>query len=105
MWKIPMTGAASERRRTDNRCDCSDLQSLPAFYMDDYSVIGLVVDRLDAAIAVLGSKGYAVETTGSDCPAAITVRESGEIRGLVCLLRENGIGCEIGDTVGEVYRG
>lgn len=106
MWKIPMAEQGGVRKKPgDNGSDYSDLRSLPAFYMDDYSLIGILVDRMDEAISVIRSKGYAIEASGPNCPTAITVSESGEIRNLVSLLAGNGISAEIGDTVGEVYRG
>jgi hypothetical protein len=76
---------------------------LPNFYMADYSVMGLLVDKLEEALRVLGENGFSVLAETGDLEVAID--HPGELQDLVRLLKENGIGCEINDVVSGIYQG
>jgi len=49
-------GALAILQKNHQRRTCLGNKKLPANYMSDYSVLGLVVDRLDAALRVLKEK-------------------------------------------------
>ena len=47
-------------QKNSNQRACLGNKNLPANYMSDYSVMGLVVGRLDAALRILKEKKYEV---------------------------------------------
>ncbi|MHC1729343.1 MAG: hypothetical protein AB9866_25650 [Syntrophobacteraceae bacterium] len=103
MWRIPIVKSGSAHETSDKSLD--DLRSLPVYYMGDYSVIGIRVDKLDEAAGVLRSSGYAVECESRECSAEIPVKNSEGIQQLLDLLRANGIRSDYGDVTREIYRG
>lgn len=76
---------------------------LPVFYMSDYSVLGLRVDPLEAALQALGEAGFSVVNEAGDLE--LVLDHAGYLEGIVQRLREKGVECEIGDVVGCVYQG
>jgi hypothetical protein len=105
MWKIPIIEQNPELQDSEDSLD--DLRSLPDFYMADYSVLGILVNRLDGATGVLGSNGYTVEVIKAGRAAEVAVESCGQIRDILDLLTGQGICCSVGDTIDEVeiYRG
>jgi hypothetical protein len=103
MVKIPIVENTPELKGTENKTD--DLRTLPINYMGDYSVIGILVDRLDDAVKMLQANGYAVTEGSSSCLAEVHIRSSENIGELIDLLGANGIRCEVGDVVHSIYRG
>ena len=106
MWRVPVL--AKERnpfgadqgkpRRFQGLC-----RPLPTFYMSDYSVLGLLVDRPEQAIRILGEHKYPL--TEDDCGAEVAIDHPKRLQELVRLLSAQGLGCEIADVVTEVYQG
>ena len=78
-------------------------QNLPANYMEDYSVIGLVVSRLEAVLRVLKEEKFDVRKNG-DC-FEIAFNGGGRISELVNLLRQNQIDYTLADVADQVYQG
>ena len=78
-------------------------KNLPANYMADYSVMGLLVDRLDTALRVLKEKKFEVleKTDGFE----VTIDGAGRISDIVNLLHQNGIDYALDDIVDQVYQG
>ena len=76
---------------------------LPAFYMNDFSVMGLRVSDCTATFALLASHGYALRHR-QGC-RGVAIRTAAEIRPIIELLAENGIGGEMADLVDQVYQG
>lgn len=75
---------------------------LPDFYMEDFSILGLRVDRHPDAVALLRTAGYGF----SPCAGAASVefRSPAEVGDITSLLAENGIGFEMADLVDGVYQ-
>lgn len=75
---------------------------LPDFYMEDFSILGLRVDRHAEAVALLRAAGYGC----SPCAGAASVefRSPAEVGDITGLLAENGIGYEMADLVEGVYQ-
>jgi hypothetical protein len=71
--------------------------------MSEYSVLGLVVDKLDQAIQVLSGKGFPVnpEVFGADVEAS----SPAQFPELVGMLEKAGIYCSMGDVIDSVYQG
>ena len=103
MWKIPIVKKAHSSEPEEK--SLADLHSLPDFYMGDYSIIGIHVDKLDLAAGVLRTGGYAVECRSSECSAEIPEKNSGALQQILSLLRTNGIRSDYGDVTGDIYRG
>jgi hypothetical protein len=103
MWKIPII------EQTPGLCEqkdpLHDLRSLPDFYMADYSVQGILVDRLDVATGILEASGYTVETLNTKRAAEVTVDVSGRLWHILELLRGQRVCCSVGDIIDEIYRG
>ena len=77
--------------------------SLPAFYMEDYSVLGLRVDRLDASLQILKEGDFQVNSASNRFE--ITIENAGQIPRIVDLLGRNGIDWELSDVIEQVYQG
>jgi len=75
----------------------------PLFYMNDFSRLGLTVNRLSDALAILRSDGYAVHA--DDQGAALEVSGQSQIVAAVAALRGKTIDCELADLVACVYQG
>ncbi|MEE4262830.1 MAG: hypothetical protein V2I56_09050 [Desulfobacteraceae bacterium] len=90
-------------QKNSNQRACLGNKNLPANYMSDYSVMGLVVDRLDAALGILKEKKFEIQkkTAGFE----ITIDGAGRISEIVSLLQQNGIDYAMTDTVDQVYQG
>lgn len=77
--------------------------NLPDFYMEDYSVVGLLVANLDRARRVLENRNFAVHQKSD----YLKVKFDGadQMAEIVNLLSQNGIECGIADIVDQVYQG
>ena len=82
---------------------CLENRNLPANYMSDYSVMGLVVGRLDAALRVLKKKKFKIQekTDGFE----ITIDSAGRMPEIADLLHQSGIDYTLADIVDQVYQG
>ena len=106
MWRIPIM--AKERSPVGNKQGRPRkfealCRPLPTFYMSDYSVLGLLVDRPEEAVLVLGEHKYPL--TEDDCGAEVAIDHPRRLQEMVRLLSAQGLGCEIADLVTEVYQG
>ena len=77
--------------------------SLPAFYMNDYSVMGLRVSDCDAAFALLADRRYAV--THRQGGRGVAIRSAADIQRIVGLLAKNGLDAEVADVAEQIYQG
>ena len=76
---------------------------LPPFYMGDFSLMGLRVDKLQKARQILMDNGIRVVEKGGDYTAATDDRSrAGDI---IQLLRDHGVECGLTDLVTQVYQG
>jgi hypothetical protein len=82
---------------------CQGNKDLPADYMSDYSVMGLMVSRLDDALRILKEKMFEVQkkTDGFE----ITIDSPGRVSEIAGLLQQNNIDCTMTDIVDQVYQG
>ena len=75
---------------------------LPAFYMGDFSVLGLLVAPYGEAVRILDEKGYPVRENG--CGADVGITGPAQVAEIRRLLHESGIGAEMADIVAAVYQ-
>lgn len=78
-------------------------KNLPANYMSDYSVMGLVVGRLDAALRILKEKKFEVQKKADGFE--ITIDGAGRMAEIFSLFQQNSIDYAVADIVDQVYQG
>ena len=78
-------------------------EPLPAFYMNDYSVMGLQVNDCAAAFKLLEAHHYTL-THRRKCRGVI-IRSAREIRQIIDLLSQNGLNGEMADIAEQIYQG
>jgi hypothetical protein len=106
MPRIPILAKSGEeagKDRTQCRANATLARPLPAFYMADYSVLGLLVDRLEEAVQVLQRAKYAVVNETGDFE--VVADHAGHIEVILQLLAANGIASEFADVVSGIYQG
>lgn len=86
-----------------NASICLPNSSLPAFYMEDYTVLGLRVSNLGAAVRLLEKNGIALINKKEYIE--LSVEKSEQIPHVIQLLKANHISCDIADIVEHVYQG
>ena len=77
--------------------------SLPAFYMEDYSILGLRVDRLNESLRILDKQKFEIITAPDRFE--IVIDNAGQIPDIVDLLDRNGIVSDLSDVIEQVYQG
>ena len=82
---------------------CLPDRSLPTFYMEDYTVLGLRVGNLDAAVRLLAKNGICIFKDRGYGELSIENRD--QIPHIIQLLNANDISCGIADIVEQVYQG
>jgi hypothetical protein len=82
---------------------CLGNQNLPANYMEDYSVMGLVVGRMEAVLGILKEKKFNVRKNADGFEIAF--EGAGRITELVNLLKQNKIDFTMADIADQVYQG
>ena len=82
---------------------CLPDSSLPAFYMEDYSVLGLRVGNLDAAVRLLKKNG--IRIFKSPGYSVLSFQQRDQIPRILRLLNANNISCVIADIAEQVYQG
>jgi hypothetical protein len=106
MPRIPiMNKGKGPSQKNGDQCGGNSMlaRPLPVFYMSDYSVLGLRVDRLAETIRVLEQAGFSVINEAGDIE--IVLDYAGHLEGIVQLIKKNGIECELADVVSCVYQG
>ena len=74
----------------------------PMFYMNDFSRLGLMVNRLAEAVAVLRAAGFTVTEEES---AVVEIADQGQMARVLELLGAHGQNCEMSDLISCVYQG
>ena len=74
----------------------------PMFYMNDYSRLGLVVNRLAEAVAVLRTQG---STVIEEEAAGVEIADQGQLARVLELLGAQEQNCETSDLISCVYQG
>jgi hypothetical protein len=77
--------------------------SLPSFYMEDFTVLGLRVGNLDAALRLLEKNGISIFSGPGYSELSIQQRD--QIPHIIRLLNENDISCTMADIVEQLYQG
>jgi hypothetical protein len=103
VMKIPVIQMTTSERPEHEHLKYSDCRPLPASYMSEYSVLGLVVDKLDLAVRILSANGLLIDTEAFGAEADIG--DPAQVTEMVGMLAEAGIYCSIGDVIDSVYEG
>ena len=82
---------------------CLSNAELPDFYMEDYSVLGLLVTNLDRAHRILAGQQFAVHQKPDHLK--VKIDRTDQLPEIVDLLSQNGIDCGLADIVDQVYQG
>jgi len=90
-------------QKNNQQQPCQETHRLPLNYMSDYSVLGLVVDRLDAALRILKEKEFEVQERKDGW--RIGVDGAGRLSEITDLFQRNDIDYTLSDVVEEVYQG
>ena len=77
--------------------------SLPSFYMEDFTVLGLRVGNLDAAVRLLKKNGIRIFKGPGYSELSLEQRD--QIQHIIELLNANDISCVMADIVEQVYQG
>ena len=82
---------------------CVTNDALPAFYMSDYSVLGLKVARLDKAHRVLSENNFKVVHKSDHLQ--VTIDGAARIEAILNLFNQSGLDCTVADIIDQVYQG
>ena len=91
-----------ERDIIDRRCHVKS-EHLPAFYMEDFSVMGVSVEEMETAVAALHRNGIAIEKEEAMAMAHIDGLKG--MKKVLNLLISNGIAFELTDIADQIYQG
>lgn len=86
-----------------NTLMCLPDSLLPTFYMADYSILGLRVGNLGAAVRLLEKNGIALHIKAGH--VELSVEKKDQIPHVIQLLKANHISCDIADIVEHIYQG
>lgn len=90
-------------RKNDQPTDTMDRQQLPAFYMEDFSILGFRVNDCSQAVQVLDRHAFVVrQEKGS---AAVDIETAARMQAVMQLLEDSGLECEIADVAAGMYQG
>lgn len=106
MWRLSILSSRHNGEGTTGGGNCSCkayARPLPLFYMSDYSVLGLKVDRLEESIGIMEAGGFRVEKT--EWGPEVVVQEPGQVVSIMDLLAARGVSAEIADLIDGVYQG
>lgn len=78
-------------------------KGLPAFYMEDHSIMGLLVERFDDAVRLLEEQGFLL--TRKKDAVEVDTQSPAQIESLFALLETNRIAFEMRDILERVYQG
>ena len=82
---------------------CMFNDSLPIFYMNDYSVLGLLVSDLNLAYRILTDQHFAIKRMPDHLE--VDIERAGQMTEIVSLLDRKGIDCGIADIADQIYQG
>lgn len=105
MWRVsivPKDCGVSATSSYDCHARFSE-RPLPVFYMSDYSVVGLKVDRMDESLRIMGELGFSVqdEAWGPE----VLLESPSQLPEVMSLLATHGISSQIADLVVGLYQG
>lgn len=101
--KIPVIQTTDGRHAANEHVQYSDCRPLPPSYMSEYSVLGLVVDKIDDAFQVLSRNGLDInrEVFGAE----VNIDDPSWLPVMFGMLAEAGLRFSIGDVIDSVYQG
>lgn len=82
---------------------CDDAIDWPLFYMNDFSVLGLIVDNIATVSTVLEADGYKIDQRA--CSAKIQFENNSQYKSIIELLHQHRIDFTLSDLVGCAYQG
>ncbi len=82
---------------------CDEVIDWPLFYMNDFSVLGLLVDDITQASEVLEEGGYQVDRHA--CSANVRFESNNHFKNIFDTLKENRIAFVMSDLVNCAYQG
>ena len=86
----------------NSRGESLDNMVLPSKYMEDYSLMGFIVDRYQEALTLLTNNSYQlVEQKGG---ADIYIDTLLDLQKIKSLLRANNIRCDFSDIADSIYQ-
>ena len=97
MTRLPILSSESKNK------NCLPDSLLPQFYMEDYTVLGLRVGDLTAALQVLETNGF--RTFKNHGYTELFINQKNQLPHVIQLLNSNDISCVIADIVDQVYQG
>ncbi|WP_028584090.1 hypothetical protein [Desulfogranum mediterraneum] len=90
-------------RIVENRCANIGQAEFPTFYMNDFSVLGIVVHQLEQAVSVLRERGYLVrEERGLN---RVTFKDNQQLQQILAELAGRKVEYSLSDLVGCAYQG
>lgn len=101
--KIPVIEAPETDPGARRRPGYSDCCTLPASYMSEFSVIGLIVDGMERAVAVMAENGFRVDF--EPFGAGVEVAGTAPLPEILEMLSGAGVPCSIGDVIDSIYQG
>ena len=75
---------------------------IPDKYMEDYSVLGIIVDRYQESLALLRDSGFAIEKHAA--VTLIDLENRSSLSNILGLLNENMIRCDYKDIADTFYQ-
>ena len=87
----------------EKEAPCEDSIDWPLFYMNDFSVLGVIVENLNRTIQVLEADGYRL--VRSRCSAKVIFDSQVRLQNIYETLNVSGISFDTGDLVDCVYQG
>lgn len=97
-----MTKIALIANTCKSRSDYLETCPLPTFYMEDFSILGIIVENYDSARAVLKKYGY--HTVDRESGSDILVEHVKQIGTVMNTLRHHGIAAEFSDIADTMYQ-
>ena len=83
--------------------ECLKNRNLPANYMSDFTVLGILVDRLEAALKILNEHNF--EVLGNRDGYQIKIDSTGRMPEISDVLSRGGIDVALADIADQVYQG
>jgi hypothetical protein len=84
------------------RAEYLDGLGVPDKYMEDYSVLGIIVDRYQESLVVLRNSGFAIEKGAAG--TLINLEDRSSLAKILGLLNENQIRCDYKDIADTFYQ-
>jgi hypothetical protein len=95
--KIPVIQMTASQPEAHGHLKYSDCRPLPASYMSEYSVLGLVVDKLAQAIEILSGNGFHINR--EEFGAEVEILGPAQLPKMVGIPVETGVYGSIGDVI------